>query len=325
MTKRNLFYVLCAIFLFSACQDGKKEVATCGNPIFDTPLTADPAVLTHNDTLYLYTGSDEAAPGKNAFVMSKWYGFSTTDMVHWKNHGVILDVADFKWADRSAFAGHCIENNGKFWWYVPMIPKDSTLIEHEGFAIGVAVADHPMGPYKDALGAPLVADTASNSIVLDIDPAVFKDDDGQVYLFWGSWNEARYVKLKSNMIETEDAIETVHAKNFFEAPWIHKRGDTYYLSYAAHYPSTTEYSTSKSITGPWEYQGVINDTVPNSPTNHQAIINFKGKDYFFYHNAASSTGGPYRRSVCVDYLNYDENGKILKVKQTKKGVSQIIK
>ena len=145
------------------------------------------------------------------------------------------------------------------------------------FAIGVAVADHPLGPYKDASGKPIIADTTKNSIVLNIDPTVYVDDDKQVYMLWGSWNEARIVKLKDNMIEVDGPVETVEAKNFFEAPWIHKRNDTYYLSYAAHYPSTTEYSTSKSIMGPWEYQGVINDTLPNSPTNHQAIITFKGK------------------------------------------------
>ena len=204
-----------------------------------------------------------------------------------------------------------------------MVHKDSTARVHEGFAIGVAVADHPLGPYKDASGQPIIADTTANSIVLNIDPAVYVDDDDQVYMFWGSWNEARVVKLKDNMIETDGPVQTVEAKNFFEAPWIHKKDDTYYLSYAAHYPSTTEYSTSKSILGPWEYQGVINDTLPNSPTNHQAIVNFKGNDYFIYHNAGLSDGGPFRRSVCIDKLEYDENGLIKKVVRTTTGVPQI--
>ncbi len=319
MKKQSILYSALALILgFSSCQP--KEPKMSGNPLFDEPLTADPAALVYNDTVYLFTGHDEAEPGQNAFIMHKWYVFSSPDMANWTNHGSPLSVADFEWADRSAFAGHVTEHNGKFWWYAPMILKDSTAITHEGFGIGVAVADHPLGPYKDALGGPIICDTTTNSIVLNIDPMTFVDDDGQVYMYWGSWNNARYVKLKDNMVEMDGPVVTVHAKNFFEAPWIHKRGDTYYFTYAAHYPSTTEYSTSKSATGPWEYQGVLNDTIHNSPTNHQAIINFKGQDYMFYHNAAAPTGGPYRRSVCVDKLEYDEAGLIKKLVRTKTGV-----
>ncbi|WP_167615143.1 glycoside hydrolase family 43 protein [Maribellus sediminis] len=316
-----LFFTISTILLFTNCHEKKTEFS--GNPLFEEPLTADPAVLVYKDTLYLFTGSDEVPVGEDGFVMKKWYVFSTADMVNWTNHGVKLSVEDFDWASKNAFAGHCVENHGKFWWYVPMVVKDTTTILHEGFGIGVAVADHPLGPYKDASGQPIICDTTANSIVLNIDPAVYVDDDGQVYMYWGSWNAARYVKLKDNMIETDGPVETVKATNFFEAPWIHKKDDTYYLSYAAHYPSTTEYSTSKSITGPWEYQGVINDTIPNSPTNHQAIVTFKGQDYIFYHNADTPTGGPFRRSVCVDKLEYDENGKIVKLVRTKTGVPAI--
>ncbi|MCU4166013.1 glycoside hydrolase family 43 protein [Carboxylicivirga caseinilyticus] len=322
MKSIKFLFAAALVIIAAACQT--KEVKYSGHPLFDdNPLTADPCALVYNDTLYLFTGSDEAEPGHEGFVMKKWYVFSTPDMVNWTNHGVKLSLDDFEWASHNAFAGHCVENNGKFWWYVPMVHKDSTTRVHEGFAMGVAVADHPLGPYKDACGKSIIADTTANSIVLNIDPAVYVDDDKQVYMFWGSWNAARYVKLKDNMVETDGPVMTVDAKNFFEAPWIHKKGDTYYLSYAAHYPSTTEYSTSKSIHGPWEYQGVINDTLPNSPTNHQAIITFKGQDYFIYHDASSKTGGPFRRSVCIDKLEYDENGQIKKVVRTSTGVPQI--
>ena len=321
MRKITQLFAAATILLLAACHSPKVEYS--GNPLFQEPLTADPCALVYKDTVYLFTGSDEIPPGEDGFRMKKWYVFSSPDMVHWTNHGVKMTVEDFDWASHNAFAGHCVENHGKFWWYVPMVLKDSTAITHEGFGIGVAVADHPLGPYKDAAGGPIICDTTGNSVVLNIDPAVYVDDDGQVYMYWGSWNEARYVKLKDNMIETDGPVHTVKAKNFFEAPWIHKKGDTYYLSYAAHYPSTTEYSTSKSITGPWEYQGVINDTIPNSPTNHQAIINFKGQDYIFYHNADTPTGGPFRRSVCVDKLYHDADGKIEKVIRTKTGVSLV--
>lgn len=295
------FHLLLAafgLFALNACQQPKPQYS--GNPLFSEPFTADPAVLVHNDTLYLFTGSDEQIEGRYDFVMHKWYVFSTADMVNWTNHDAVLSVEDFEWASHKAFAGHAVENHGKFWWYVPLVHKDPEARVHEGFAMGVAVADHPAGPYKDPLGHPIIADTTENSIVLNIDPAVYVDDDGEVYFFWGSWNEVRQVKLKDNMLELDGPVENIEGlTNFFEAPWVHKRNDTYYMSYAAGYPSRTEYATSKNINGPWQYRGVIHDEIPNSPTNHQAIVHFKGNDYFFYHTAGLPNGGPYRRSVCV--------------------------
>lgn len=301
-----------------------EAVKYSGNPLFKSPLTADPCVLAYKDTLYLFTGSDQTPPGQEGFRMHDWYIFSTTDMVNWNNHGIKMSVDDFDWASHNAFAGHCVENHGKFWWYVPMVNKDPETKIHEGFSIGVAVADHPLGPYKDPIGKPIVVDTTANSIALDIDPAVFVDDDGQVYMYWGSWGEVRVVKLKDNMVEMDGPVENVEGlDNFFEAPFVHKKEDTYYMSYAAAYPSRTDYATAKNIKGPWTYRGVLNDTLPNSPTNHQAIINFKGNDYFFYHNGGLPNGGPFRRSVCVDKLEYDENGLLKKVVRTEQGVAEI--
>lgn len=172
-------------------------------------------------------------------------------------------------------------------------------------------------------GAAVITDETPNSIVLNIDPAVFVDDDGQDYLFWGSWNAGRWVKLKDNMIELEGEVHDIAAHNFFESPWIHKKDGVYYLTYAAHYPSTIEYSTSKSIEGPWKYRGVINDRLPVSETNHQGIVEFKGNWYFVYHNAGLPGGGVYRRSVCVDKLEYNKDSSIRKVGRTETGPLRI--
>ncbi|MFL5994919.1 MAG: family 43 glycosylhydrolase [Streptomyces sp.] len=59
-------------------------------------------------------------------------------------------------------------------------------------AIGVAVSDSPTGPFRDALGHPLVENS-------EIDPTVFIDDDGQAYLYWGNPN-LWYVKLNADMM-----------------------------------------------------------------------------------------------------------------------------
>ena len=79
---------------------------------------------------------------------------------------------------------------------------------------------------------------------------------------------------------------------------------------------------SKSITGPWEHKGVLNELAGNSNTNHQAIIDFKGKSYFIYHNGGSQPdGGSFRRSVCIDDLHYNADGTIQRIVMTSEGAT----
>jgi arabinoxylan arabinofuranohydrolase len=293
-----------------------------GNPIIRHMFTADPCALVYDDTLYLFTGHDEQNTTSEWFLMNNWHIFSTTDMINYTDHGAKLSYMDFSWASGNAFAGHCVYKNGKFWWYVPMTHK--TIKVNEGFAIGVAVSDRPTGPYTDAIGEALITDETPNSVPLNIDPAVFIDDDGQVYLFWGSWGECRMAKLKDNMTELDGEVQTVNTNYFFEAPWVHKRNGIYYLTYASLYPSKIAYATSDNINGPWGYRGILNDYVENCETNHPSIVQYMWNWYFFYHNGALVTGGNWRRSVCVDLLYYNEDGTMKKIVQTSEGVPEIV-
>lgn len=156
------------------------------------------------------------------------------------------------------------------------------------------------------------------------DNSIFFDDDGQAYLFWGNLS-CRWVKLKDNLLELDGPINYIKPKNFIEGPWVYKRKNLYYLVYASKgtQPEMTEYYTSSSIQGPWDYRGIITDNASNSFTIHPGIIDYKGKSYFFYHNGSLPTGGSYRRSICVDYMYYNQDGSIKKIKQTKKGVKRI--
>jgi beta-xylosidase len=309
----SLFIMLCII--------GKSYAQ---NPVIRTMFTADPAVLVYKDTVYLYTGHDDAAVNADNYVMHDWHLFSSTDMVNWKDRGVPLSVKDFSWVKDHAYAGQCIYRNGKFYWYVPMEHKKDSL-SNGGFAIGIAVSDNPAGPFKDALGKALITNEMTTDKAHswdDIDPTVFIDDDGQAYLYWGN-KSCRYVKLKENMTELDGEIHVVPVTNFEEAPWLYKRNGIYYLVYAALFPEYIDYSTSSSPMGPWEYRGRITDQAPNSTTIHPAIIDYKGATYFFYHTGELPTGGNYRRSICIDYLNYNADGTIEKIKQTSTGVKQV--
>lgn len=290
-----------------------------GNPIVTYKYTADPAALVYNDKVYIYAGHDECQPPHNHYQLNEWLVFSSDDMVSWTEHAVPLQATDFKWAKGEAWASQVIERDGKFYWYV--------TVEHAtipGKSIGVAVADNPLGPFKDARGSAIITNDMTTAYTKigwdDIDPTVWIDDDGQAYLFWGN-TQCYYAKLKDNMIELDGPIMTVDLPNFTEAPWIHKHNGWYYLSYAQFFPEKIGYAMSKNINGPWEYKGILNEIAGNSNTNHQAIIEFKGKWYFIYHNGAVPTqGGSFRRSVCIDHMYYNEDGTIKRIQMTSEGV-----
>lgn len=297
------------------------SIGKAQNPIITEKYTADPAAMVHDGTVYLYAGHDEAALDFHFYNMKEWLVYSSRDMVHWKEHEVPLKVSDFKWAKGDAWAAHVIEKDGKFFWYVTV--THSTV---PGKAIGVAVADSPTGPFKDALGAALITNDMTKHTDIswdDIDPAIFIDDDGQAYIFWGN-TVCHYAKLKDNMIELEGPIKTIALPNFTEAPWVHKRDGWYYLSYAYQFPEKTAYAMSRSIDGPWEFKGILNEIAGNANTNHQAIIDFKGKSYFIYHNGGIQPhGGSFRRAVCIDYLHYNADGTMKRVVMTTEGVKAV--
>jgi arabinoxylan arabinofuranohydrolase len=162
------------------------------NPLVQTIYTADPAPLIYNNTIYLFTGHDE--DGSTNFNMRDWRLFTSTDMANWQDHGVIMNLATFSWASSRAWAGQVIARNNKFYYYVPVQKSSGSM------AIGVAVSDNILGPYKDALGKPLVENN-------EIDPTVYIDDGGQAYLYWGNpglW----YAKLNTDMISISGSSAT---------------------------------------------------------------------------------------------------------------------
>ena len=292
-----------------------------GNPVVTYKYLGDPAALVHDGTLYIYAGHDECPPPQQYYLMNEWCILSTKDMKTFTEHSYKMQAKSFAWAKGEAWASQVIERNGKFYWYVTVEHKDIP-----GKSIGVAVADSPVGPFKDARGSALVTNDMTTEYTKigwdDIDPTVFIDDDGQAYLIWGN-TQCYYAKLKENMTELDGPIVPVDLPRFTEAPWIHKRGEWYYLSYASEFPEKICYAMSKSITGPWEYKGILNELAGNSNTNHQTIIEFNDEWYFIYHNGAISPHGcGFRRSVCIDRLYYNPDGTMQRIIMTTEGVQK---
>lgn len=293
----------------------KYEFESKGNPIIRHQHTADPAALVKGDTLWLFAGHDMHG-NQNGYHMRDWLLFSTTDMKHWTEHPVPLHIDEFKWAaSKQAYAGHVTERNGKYYWYV------ST----NWCGIGVAVADKITGPYKDALGKPLLTNNdcfASTHSWACIDPAVFIDDDGQAWITWGN-RECYIAKLKENMIEIDGEIKQIkfdESHPFTEAPWIHKYNGKYYLTYASEWPEKIAYAVADNIEGPYETKEVISEIAGNSNTTHPAIVNFKGQWIFFSHNGGLHNGTSYSRSIIAEPMQHNADGTIQKIHPSSEGV-----
>jgi hypothetical protein len=295
--------------------------ADAANPIVTAIYTADPAALVVGDTMYIYAGRDEAPAGGTNFVMRNWHVLSSTDANTWTDNGAKLGISTFAWAGGDAWASEVEPRNGRYYWYTSVNGRGAGWMD-----IGVAVGDSPLGPFTDAKGGPLISDSTPGSSPLNIDPTVFTDDDGQAYLYWGSYYGVRAAKLKPNMIELDGGVISPQGvSNFWEAPWMFKRGGTYYLAYAANDSACSapgyaciRYATASNPLGPWTHRGVVLDQV-TSTTNHPAIVEFKGQWYMVYHTADAPGGGNFRRSVAVDKLTFNADGTMQKVVQTRGG------
>ncbi|MBB5866781.1 hypothetical protein F4553_000160 [Allocatelliglobosispora scoriae] len=299
------------------------QSAQADNPIVQHIYTADPAPLVYNGRVYLYTGHDE--DGSTYFTMRDWRVWSSSDMVNWTDHGSPMSLATFSWASSDAWAGQAVYRNGKFYWYVPVRMANGSQ------AIGVGVADSPTGPFRDALGRPLIQNA-------EIDPTVYIDDSGQAYLYYGNprlW----YVRLNTDMISYSGSPTQIQLTTggfgtrtgdanrptlYEEGPWFYKRNGLYYMVYAAKCCSEyIAYSTSSGPTGPWTYRGIIMPTQGGSFTNHAGVIDFNGGSYFFYHNGGLPGGGGYTRSVAVEKFAYNGDGTIPTINMTTTGAPQV--
>ena len=299
-----------------------------GNPLVHDNYTADPATVVVGNTLYLFTGHDEAYEdqkgweGQYGFNITGWLCYSTKDMKTWTDHGIVMTPTDFAWGKGEAWASQMVEKDGKYYYYVTVQAGEPYNCK----AIGVAVSDNPTGPYKDALGKPLIEDKMTDNGPRgwwnDIDPTVLIDDDGTPYLCWGN-GSCFMVRLKKNMIELDDEIHNISVPQYTEGPWLHKANGWYYLTYAGMGQGGEDirYAMAKTPYGPWEAKGELTGAAEGSFTIHPAVTQFNGKWYLFYHNSTLKLNGyrnaTGRRSVCFDELFYNEDGTMKFVNQTK--------
>ena len=327
------------------------------NPLISQDFCADPFALVYDGRVYLYMSTDAYEYDEAGEIKENGYNslinvhvISSDDMVNWVDHGKVLVAGKdsaAKWANRSfAPAAACKEIDGKMKFFL--------YFANSGSGIGVLVGDSPVGPFTDPLGEELVKWSTPGvaGVVWLFDPAVFVDDDGTGYLYFGGGvpqgqdanpMTARVVKLGDDMISLASDAVTIDAPCIFEDSGINKIGDKYYYSYCSNWsvPQSSKdelglntaqicYMTSDSPMGPFEYQGVVfqnpGDFFGHHYNNHHCLFEFNGKWYLTYHAQTRETAlGVHKcyRSVHVDCLTINEDGSINKVRGTYGGEEQL--
>ncbi|MER5444107.1 family 43 glycosylhydrolase [Streptomyces sp. NPDC002764] len=285
-------------------------------------LNADPDVAYLDGRYWIYPTTD----GNQGWGSTSFKAYSSRDLVHWKDHGVVLNLGpDVSWADKYAWAPAIAERDGKYYLYF--------CAEQQ---IGVAVADSPAGPFKDALGKPLVAKGGSLGGQM-IDPAVFTDDDGTSYLYWGN-GHGYVVPLNDDMTSYDPAkVKDITPAGFREGSFVVKRKGTYYFMWSEDDTRSENYhvayATGPSPLGPWTERGTILSKRPDHGivgTGHHSVVNVPGTDdwYIVYHRfALDGPGRPggdgMHRETTVDRLWFAADGTLQPVVPTLESIRPV--
>ncbi len=297
------------------------------NPVLEG-YYADPEILWSEKTgkYYLYPTSD----GFKSWGGYYFKAFSSENLKDWKDEGIILDLKkDVSWANRNAWAPCIIENKVrrgqyKYYYYFTAAQK-----------IGVAVSDDPAGPFKDS-GKPVVASKPRGITGgQEIDPDVFHDPvSGKNYLYWGN-GYAAVAELNKDMLSIKDQTTRIITPDgtFREGTYVFYRKGMYYFLWSEDDTRSenycVRYGTSQSPLGPVKIpaENLILSKDPDKGiygTGHNSVLKLPGKDewYIVYHRFSRPDGikmgsaAGYHREVCIDRLEFDEEGNIKKVMPT---------
>lgn len=310
-------------------------------PLVTAQYTADPSAHVFEGRMYIYPSHD--VDGGVAFNDNGDHFAMEDYHVYRQDHpqgeavdcGVALHVRDVPWAARQMWAPDCAERDGRYYLYFPAKRADGI------FQIGVAVGERPEGPF--------VPEPAPIEGSYSIDPAVFADDGGAYYLYFGGiwggqlqkYRDNRYDaaheepppeaaalgprmgRLRADMKAFDEAPRELlildedgtplragdHDRRYFEGPWMHKHGGRYYLSYSTGDTHYICYATGDNPYGPFTYQGRILNPVVGWTTHH-SIVEFEGRWWLYYHDALLSGGVTHLRSMKVAELHHDAEGRI---------------
>lgn len=310
-------------------------------PLVSHIFTADPSAHEFNGRIYIYPSHDIPHDGEDndegdEYQMQDYHvlsmGEDDDDVV---DHGLALHMKDVPWVRDQMWAPDAVFTNGKYYLVFPARDKQGN------FRLGIAVSDKPEGPFEPQ------PECIPGSF--SIDPCSFKDDDGQVYVYFGGLWGGQLEKYRTGTFDPKgtEPPKDEHAvwpkmaamsedmltfkeeprdivildqegnpllagdeeRRYFEDPWMHKYNGKYYFSYSTGTTHYIVYATSDTPYGPFTYQGRILEPVLGWTTHH-SIMQFKDKWYLFYHDCELSGGINHRRNVKYVELQYNEDGSI---------------
>jgi len=305
-----------AMFLFSCAMSGyvMGQQQRILNPIINGYF-ADPSIVKYHDTYYIYATIDPWGSNELAVFTTKDFRKWEQKHINWPTKKACTSSSSkgsMVWAPSVVKA-----NNGHYYMYVSV-----------GSEVWAGVSTAPAGPWKNAKSdnTPLIPSDFRPGYHM-IDAECFIDDDGQAYLYWGSglnWVNGHCfaVKLKKDMITFDGSPRDISPPGYFEAPFMYKRNGIYYLMYsngkAIDYTYNIRYSTSKTPFGPW-IEGENNPILSTSSDSttygpgHHTVFSENGQSYILYHRIFPQKKDFVLRQLCVDSLNFNSSGNILKV------------
>lgn len=301
----------------------KNDAVTSGNPVFPG-WYADPEGRIFEGKFWIYP--TWSAP----YEEQTWFdAFYSDDLVHWTKAARILEMSSISWAWRALWAPSPIERDGRYYYY---FAANDIQSDDEPGGIGVAMADRPEGPYRDALGKPLIDKFVNGA--QPIDPHVFLDDDGSAYLYYGGWGRCNVVRLNDDMVsigsfEDGETFKEVTPEQFVEGPCMIKRGGKYYFMWSEGGWGRPDYSVAYAMAdsplGPFHRVGKIlqQDEAVATSAGHHGVLQIPGTDewYIVYHRRPLSETDRNHRVVCIDRMTFADNGEIEPVVMTFEGVA----
>lgn len=315
----TVFILLLTSALQAAAADAW-DAPGSANPILPG-YYADPSLVRHDGKYYLYATLDPWGGQTLGCWESADFRGWTYRTLNWPTKKACTSKASkgaMVWAPSVVKAP-----NGRFYMYVSV-----------GSEVWAGVADHPLGPWTNAIGDKPLIPATWNTTYHMIDAEAFIDDDGSAYLYWGSgwdWKNGHCfaVKLKPDMVTFDGEARDVTPKNYFEGPFMFKHAGRYYLMYSngitVRDTYQVHYATGPSPLGPFTEAAnspiLTTDRARNivSP-GHHAAFHADGKAYILYHrHSVPYKEGSAFRQMCVDELAFTPAGLIEKVIPTHQG------
>ena len=256
--------------------------------------------------------------------------FSSPDLVTWTRHPRVLDVKEVSWAAYAMWAPSAIEHRSRYYLFF-----GANDIKNNGQVggIGVAVSDRPEGPFRDALGKPLIGAFVNGA--QPIDQMVFRDRDGSFYLYYGGWKHCNVVRLSDELtriVPLDDGAmfrSITPSPDYVEGPFMIERRGVYYLMWSEGDWTgplySVAYATGRSPVGPFTRRGRIlqQDPAVAKGAGHHSVINIPGTDdwYIAYHRRPLDETDGNHRELAIERMFFRGDGSIVPVVITRAGVA----